>query len=198
MNLTAPYFPVPSRVTLASAPAPADLKSLRLAGAAVTTGLVVIVIECEGGHVTVPSYTAATAYDKSGAVIKSWKGSDDHFANFIKAVRSRKYSDLNADIHEGHLSSALCHTGNISYQLGMQQPPGKIREEIRGDKRMVECFERMAEHLAANGVDMAKERLTLGVVLKMDPRTERFIGNDKANQMLTRPYRPGFVVPDKA
>jgi hypothetical protein len=39
---------IPPRVTLASAPAPADVNALRLAGAAVTTGLVVIVIECEG------------------------------------------------------------------------------------------------------------------------------------------------------
>ena len=39
---------IPPRVVLASAPAPADVNLLRMAGAAVTTGLVVIVIECEG------------------------------------------------------------------------------------------------------------------------------------------------------
>jgi predicted dehydrogenase len=39
----------------------------------------------------------------------------DHAANFIKAVRSRKPADLNADILEGHLSSALCHLANASY-----------------------------------------------------------------------------------
>jgi predicted dehydrogenase len=157
-----------------------------------------IVIECEGGHVTVPSYTAAAAYDKSGVKIQEWKGSEDHYANFIKAVRSRKHTDLNADILEGHLSSALCHTGNISYQLGAKQPPEKIREAIRSDKFSSEAFERMAEHLAANDVDMAKEQLTLGVVLKMDPKKETFIGNAEAGKMLTRPYRPGYVVPDKA
>jgi hypothetical protein len=73
-----------------------------------------IVIECEGGWVTVPSYTAATAYDNDGKEIKSFKGSESHYGNFIKAVRSRKTADLNADILQGHLSSALCHTGNIS------------------------------------------------------------------------------------
>jgi hypothetical protein len=35
-------------------------------------------------------------------------------------------------------------------------------------------------------------------MLKMDPKTERFIGDDKANELLTRPYRPGFVVPARA
>jgi hypothetical protein len=35
-------------------------------------------------------------------------------------------------------------------------------------------------------------------MLKMDPRKETFSGNKQANEMLTRPYRPGFVVPKKA
>jgi len=41
-----------------------------------------------------------------------------HVANFLKAVRSREYVDLAADILEGHLSSALCHLANISYRTG--------------------------------------------------------------------------------
>ena len=39
-----------------------------------------------------------------------------HFDNFLKAVKSRKHTDLNADIVEGHLSAALCHMANISYR----------------------------------------------------------------------------------
>ena len=157
-----------------------------------------IVIECEGGHVTVPSYSGATAYDKAGEQLKKWSGSQDHYANFIKAVRSRKKEDLNADILEGHLSSALCHTGNISYRLGKKAAPAAVREAIKGDKGFDESFGRMAEHLAANEVDLATEQVTLGIPLKMDPKTERFLDNDPANALLTRPYRPGFVVPEKA
>jgi predicted dehydrogenase len=157
-----------------------------------------IVIECEGGWVTVPSYTAATAYDNDGKELKSFKGSESHYGNFIKAVRSRKIADLNADILQGHLSSALCHTGNISYQLGRQCPPAAVREQIKGNKDTAEAFERMAEHLAANGVDIAKDNVTLGLMLTMDPKTERFVGNAEANDLITRPYRAGFVVPAKA
>ncbi len=157
-----------------------------------------IVIECEGGHVTVPSYSMAMAYDKNDQMIKEFKGSESHYANFIKAVGSRKAADLNADILEGHLSSALCHTGNISYLLGKHCPPEAIREEIKGNKNAAEAFGRMSEHLAANGVDISKDNLTLGVMLNMDPRRERFINNAKANELLSRPYRPGFVVPAKA
>ena len=41
-----------------------------------------------------------------------------NWENFIKAVRSRKREDLNADIEEGHLSAALMHLSNISYRVG--------------------------------------------------------------------------------
>jgi len=154
-----------------------------------------IVIECEGGHVTVPSYTAATAYDKEGQQIKKWSGAEDHYANFIQAVRSRKTEDLYADILEGHLSSALCHTSNISYRLGTKAQPGQIREALKSDAGLADTFARMEEHLAANGVDLNTEQATLGVPLRMDPKTERFIGNDQANALLTRKYREPFIVP---
>ena len=38
----------------------------------------------------------------------------------------------------------------------------------------------------------------LGLMLEMDPRTERFVGNDKAGELLTRPCRPGLAVPAEA
>ena len=41
-----------------------------------------------------------------------------HVENFLKAVRSRKRSDLNCDILEGHISATLCHLANTSYRLG--------------------------------------------------------------------------------
>ena len=41
----------------------------------------------------------------------------NHFTNFIDCVRSRKWQDLNADILEGHLSTSLCHLGNIACNL---------------------------------------------------------------------------------
>ena len=39
------------------------------------------------------------------------------------------------------------------------------------------------------------DKLTLGPVLKMDPKTEKFIGNAEADKQLTRDYRKPFVVP---
>ncbi len=42
----------------------------------------------------------------------------EHLANFLSAIRSRKYQDLNADVDIGRLSADLCHLANISYRLG--------------------------------------------------------------------------------
>jgi predicted dehydrogenase len=41
----------------------------------------------------------------------------NHFTNFLDCVRSGKWQDLNADVLEGHLSSSLCHLGNIACRL---------------------------------------------------------------------------------
>jgi len=160
-------------------------------------GSVAVIIECEGGDVLVPNYTGATAVDKAGKEIQKWSGTSNHMANFLKAVRSRKVSDLKADILEGHLSSALCHTGNISYRLGEKTGPDGIRKALKKHVGAEESFDRMLSHLQANEVDVAKDMITLGPVLTMDPKKETFPGNSKANALLTREYRKPFVVPNK-
>jgi predicted dehydrogenase len=156
-----------------------------------------VIIECEGGTVVVPNYSSSIVYDKDGKEVKKFEGADDHFKNFINACRSRRVDDLNADILEGHLSSALCHTANISYRLGKPHSPAQILEAMKGNNAMAESFGRMQEHLAANGVELTKTPVTLGAFLEMDPRTERFTGNCQANELLTREYRQPFVVPDQ-
>ncbi len=156
-----------------------------------------VVVDCEGGTMVMPDYSSIRILDKDGTEIKKFSGSSSHFANFIDAVRSRKQSDLHADILEGHLSSALCHTGNISYRLGRTQSPDEIREAVKGNKDLAEALGRMEEHLGANRVDLTKTPAMLGAVLNMDPQTERFVGNPEADQLLTRDYRKPFVVPAK-
>ena len=77
----------------------------------------------------------------------------DHFRNFLRAMRSRKHTDLTADIAEGHLSTALCHLANIAYRTGR--------------------------------------------TLRFDPASESFPGDEEANRLLKRRYRPGFAVPEE-
>ncbi len=154
-----------------------------------------VIIECEGGYVQVRSYSEAYVYDKDGKEIKRFNEKPpSHFENFINAVRSRNESDLNAPILGGHLSTALCHTANISYRLGSHAAPEAIREQIKGDAESLATFERMTEHLAANNVDLSKTPATLGMVLKMNPGNQEFIKAKKANHLLAREPREPFVI----
>ena len=154
-------------------------------------------LECEGGWLHLPNYSTAVAYDKDGKEIEKWSGAEDHFANFVAAVRARSVETLNADILEGHLSSSLCHLGNISYLRGKELGADKVRAELGDLKVARDAFERMATHLDANGVDLGKRRPALGAWLEFDPRAERFTSDDEANALLTRDYRAPFVVPQE-
>jgi predicted dehydrogenase len=155
------------------------------------------VIDCEGGSVIVPSYTTARAVDKDGKVVKEFKGQDRHMQNFVDVVRSRKTADLYGPVEEGHISSALCHLGNISHRLGKGTPQGELVERVKSDGALSEANGRMMEHLKANNVDLARDPLTLGMPLLVDSKAERMTGSNAApaNAMLTRQYRAPFTVP---
>jgi len=60
-------------------------------------------------------------------------GSSAHFRNFIYALRTDDWMNLNADILEGHRSSCLCHLGNISYRLGRELEFDSHSERFVGD-----------------------------------------------------------------
>ncbi|MEO6569326.1 MAG: Gfo/Idh/MocA family oxidoreductase [Opitutaceae bacterium] len=156
------------------------------------------VIDCEGGYVSTNSYFAATAFDRDGKVVKEFKGTDRQMQNFIDVIRSRKIAQLYGPVKEGHISSALCHVGNISHLIGKTAAPGVILEKVKGNAMMAEAYGRMTEHLKANGVDLSKTPATLGMPLALDPAKERFIGEGAAvaNALLTRQYRAPYVVPN--
>jgi predicted dehydrogenase len=155
-----------------------------------------VVFHCENGYLVNPTYTSATAFDLKGEKIEHFGGGDgDHFRNFVDAVRSGRREDLTADIEEGHLSSALCHLGNISYRLGKLEAMYKSNP-FPDHEEATETFNRMKEHLAQNGVKADLTQLRVGRLLTLDPKTERFVGDEEANQLLTREYRKPFVVPE--
>ncbi len=142
---------------------------------------------------------SSALFDLSGKLVRKFSGpNDDHFANFVVAVRSRKVGDLNADILGGHLSAGLCHLGNISYLLGRKASQKEIVAQLASRKLhddFGDTFERTRKHLADNGVDIAKSQLTLGPWLQFDPTKETFTANAEANALLTRRHRKPFVVP---
>ncbi len=155
-----------------------------------------VIIFCEHGALVIPSYSACAAFDADGKQIKQWKGGGDHFGNFVEAVRANDRSKLNGEILEGHLSSALCHTGGISHQMGRPATADEVAQQLAQHDLFAESFDRMADHLRRNEIDIdGKPILTLGPWLEMDPQAETFHGNESANSMLTRNYRDGYVVP---
>ncbi len=159
-----------------------------------------VVVQCENGYFA-GSAGGGKVYDNDGKQVRQFKGSGggNHAENFIKAVRSRKPDDLNAPIEEGHLSSALCHMGNISCRLGRRTSPAEIGEAIKDNAELADSFERFKTHLAANGVDLEKTPAAIGPMLEMDPEKETFTGARAAmaNMYLKRNYREPFVVPDE-
>ncbi|MCP3920641.1 MAG: Gfo/Idh/MocA family oxidoreductase [bacterium] len=152
-------------------------------------------IECEGGTLVLgPNYGNVKAVDKNGKEIKKWSGGGNHFANFIDAVKSRKREDQNADIVEGHLSSALCHMANDSYKLGSGVPVEAIREAIEIEAG-ADAFERFCTHLDANEVDLAKTPPKVGTWVNLDPETETYT-DEAAKKLHRRVDRAPYVVPE--
>src|SRR5215471_18540547 len=158
------------------------------------------VIDCEGGRLIIPNYWTAIAHDRDGKVIKEFKGRDRQMQNFIDVIRSRKTADLYGPIDEGHVSSALCHLGNISHQVGRTMSAGELVERTKGDNVTAEATGRMVEHLKAHNVDFTKTPMTLGATLTLKPDKEQFTGefSRAADKLLTRNYRKPFVVPKLA
>jgi predicted dehydrogenase len=160
-------------------------------------GSVAVFVECEKGWAAIRNYGSVQIYDNDDKKIKEFKGGGDHFGNFIQAVRSRNPKDLNAEILEGHLSSALCHTGNISHRVGKDASVEDIRDFVKKDGSGLEAVNRMVDHLAVkNEVDLKATPLTLGPALKMNTQDETILGNAAASKLLTREYREPFVVPE--
>lgn len=65
--------------------------------------------------------TTWKAYDPEGKVMKEGRsdaGQTAHVRNFLQAVRSRNRASLNQEIYSGHISTVMCHAGNIAWRTG--------------------------------------------------------------------------------
>lgn len=155
-------------------------------------------------HGTEGSIAGNSLFDHDGKLVSTFtakRKTESHFQNFINAVRSRKREDLNAEITEGHLSTALCHVGNISWRLGREATLSEVGEQLSKVKvhdNVAETLDRTTKHLADNKVDLAQTKLVLGTLLHPNSETESFIDNPAANAFLTREYRQPFVVPSES
>ena len=159
-----------------------------------------VAIICEGGYCV-----DTTVYDNDGKVIKEWPRPPVRTVRpqdaFVAAIRSREIADLRPDILQGHLSTAVCHMGNISLACGESMPLTKAAaaQVVRDDAHASAAMERMMRHLEANAIDTKAVNVTLGAKLTMDTKSERFVGegSERGNWFLKDSYREGFVVPER-
>ena len=112
-------------------------------------------------------------------------------------MRSRDPKDNNCNAEVAHYSAALCHLANISYRLGKNVPYNKDAPKDAGDNQIVrESFAKIRDNIAGVGIKLDNAEYTLGRTLKFDPKSEQFVGDEAANALLTRNYRPPYVVPE--
>jgi predicted dehydrogenase len=163
-----------------------------------------VIVDCEGGSI---SLYRGIAWDNEGKQIKTFSGGGDHFVNFIEAVRAGRREDLNAEVLEGHVSTAVCHAGNISYRLGKKASGRELRAAVQDVPFFADCFGRLVEHLTAHGIDPEAGTVTLGPWLQIDRRNERFRDDEQvpaqvraaaeqANRLVRGFYREPYIVPD--
>ncbi len=156
-------------------------------------------IQCEEACVRI-SRGGGGAYDKNGKRIHQYRGDGGaaHAQNFINAVRSRKVSDLNADILKGHLSTVLAHQANICWRVGSEATVDKVYDSFKSHEDALYTLTDILQQLGGNDVALAKEPFILGPVLTYDRKKERFVGEnaEQANKFIKCSYREPFVVPD--
>ena len=164
------------------------------------------ILQCEGGYFA-GLRGGGWVYDNDGKKIRQFKGDGGsrHAANFIAAVRERKADRLNAPIRQGHVSSAVCHLGNLSYRLGAPATHDDILQAANAFPKACETIERLKRHLLANQVDLRNMPMSLGPWLTIDPGTGqittvtasgRTMDPKEANQLVRGSHRPPFVVPE--
>lgn len=151
-----------------------------------------VIVDCEGGSVSI---TQRIAWDKSGKQIATFPGGGDHFANFIETLRRHDPKHLTAEIEIGHLSTRICHLGNISYRVGRRASLAEQRAAVQqGPAQWEGLFDRYLEHLAAHEID--PNTAILGPWLECDTQHECIKDHPEANQIVRGWYREPYVVPE--
>jgi predicted dehydrogenase len=148
-------------------------------------------VHCEGGYVMLRS---GFACDNEGKKIKTFSGGEDHFGNFIAAVRAGNRELLHADVLEGHRSTAITHAGNISYRLGKPASAAEIRKSVGDTPYFKDMVERLFTHLKAHEIDVDACSITLGPWLDVDRDGECFKDSAEANALVKGTYREPWVI----
>lgn len=127
------------------------------------------------GWLVIEDYAKAVALDRNMRAIKEFSGGGDHYADFVAAARAGTPQAVTAPPLEGHLSSALCHLGNVAWRLGEERPLDSLREPFGAHGAAADAFARFGAHLQANGLP-ADAVVRACAPLQFDAASEAFTG----------------------
>ena len=157
-------------------------------------------LNCEGGALW-GVRGKATAYDKEGKIIKTFKGDSgkDHQQNFIDAIRANDPSILNAEVAIGNQVTSWCNLANIAFRSGHPYSQKEAASLFGKTEHLWEDLLADTESLLkGRNIPMEGSELKLSPLLQIDAKNECFVGEgaQKANTFLKRKYRKPFVVPE--
>ena len=114
-------------------------------------------------------------------------------------MRSRKVSDLKADILVSHLSTVLSHQANICWRAGSESTVDAVYDSLKSNENALYILTDILQQLGGNEISLTKEPFILGPALTYDRKKECFVGEntEQANKFVKSSYREPFVVPDK-
>ena len=154
---------------------------------------------CEGGTVKI-NLSGGQGFDENGTPIKEYHSNRGavHEENFIQAIRSGRRSNLNAEIEIGHLSTVMCHLGNICYRVGQQATVEEIEQSMQDHEDAQETIRAIVRQIEANDGNLTDHPLMLGPRLEFDGVAEKFSGPhaEQANRLLRYEMRDSYAVPD--
>jgi len=161
-----------------------------------------VVVQCEGGYVS--GLVGAAAYDRDGKRIQAFAGDGGkgHMDNFLAAVRSRRSADLAAPVDVSHVSTVLCHAGNLSYRTGAQAPWSAVAKAVEATGEGAALAADLKRHVEVHGVDVERHPFTLGEWLTLDGDTVAGVGSGdparlaEARFLEKETQRPPYVIPE--
>lgn len=165
------------------------------------TGRSSVVFQGSAGTLEICGLGTAVARDGDGHELGRFEGqggSEPHFVNFLKAVRTGNGTELHADLREGHRSSCLLHLAQISYRLGCRRSPYDLTDldSARPEQlALAAAMHRLNSAFEPTSRSTTGGSIQLGASLKWDSQAERITNHCAANQLLTRSYRAPFIVP---
>lgn len=154
-----------------------------------------VIVRCENATLVVGANDVRVVHDDGRAAehLKGGNHMQAHYRAFVDAIQNGDQGRLTAPILEGHVSSALCHLGNIAYLVGQQVSFADWAKRARSDATWGQIAEGQVRHVLAHDLSTASLKLRVGSI-GCDPATETLV--EGPGRLLRRAYRKPFVVPD--